>query len=397
VAGEPVSLEAARIASFGTTVFSEFSALAREHQAVNLGQGFPDFDGPDEVKNAAMDAIRRGVNQYAITSGAENLRRAIAEHSERFYGQRVDPQTQVAVTSGATEAIFDAVMAFVNPGDEVVMFEPFYDSYVASVEMAGGVCRYVRLRPPKWSFDEAELAAAFSAKTKLVIVNTPHNPTGKCFTREELEVIGALAKKHDAVVLSDEVYEHLVYGRPHLRVSTVLPDRTLTLSSGGKSFSFTGWKIGWGLGPAALVKAMQKAHQFVTFATAAPFQEAIAAALRLPDAYFSGFEQMYRAKRDFLVKALSEAGFEPFTPEGTYFVIAGAGRHAKADDFETCRWLTKEVGVAAIPPSAFYCAEHKGEAKALLRFAFCKTDGVLQEAARRLIANSRDRDRDRSR
>jgi N-succinyldiaminopimelate aminotransferase len=382
-----VSLEAARVASFGTTVFSEFSALAREAGAVNLGQGFPDFDGPDEIKAVAIDAISRGVNQYSITTGAATLRKAVAEHAERFYGQRLDPETQVAVTSGATEAIFDAVMAFVNVGDEVVMFEPFYDSYVASVEMAGGVSRYVRLKAPTWSFDERELAAAFSPKTKLVILNTPHNPTGKCFTRDELEVVGALAAKHGAVVLSDEVYEHLVFapGR-HLRPATVpaLTERTLTLSSGGKSFSFTGWKIGWGLGPAPLVRAMQKAHQYVTFAAASPFQEAIAAGLRLPETYFSGFEQMYRSKRDYLAKALKDAGFEPFTPEGTYFVIAGAGRHAKGDDFETCRWLTREVGVAAIPPSAFYCAEHKAEAKALTRFAFCKTDGVLAEAAKRL-------------
>jgi N-succinyldiaminopimelate aminotransferase len=382
-----VSREAARVASFGTTVFSEFSALAREHGAVNLGQGFPDFDGPDEIKQVAIDAITRGVNQYSITTGAVTLRKAVAEHSKRFYGVRLDPETQVAVTSGATEAIFDAVMAFVNPGDEVVMFEPFYDSYVASVEMAGGVCRYVRLTPPRWSFDERELAAAFSAKTRLVIVNTPHNPTGKCFTADELRVIGELAKKHDAVILSDEVYEHLVYEpKRQLRPATLLPDRTLTLSSGGKSFSFTGWKIGWAMGPAPLVRAMQKAHQYVTFAAASPFQEAIAAALRLPDAYFRSFEEHYRAKRDFLVKALEQAGFEPFTPEGTYFVIAGAGRHAKADDFETCRWLTRDVGVAAIPPSAFYCAEHKSEAKALVRFAFCKTDPVLQEGVKRLTA-----------
>jgi N-succinyldiaminopimelate aminotransferase len=384
-----VSREAARVASFGTTVFSEFSALAREHGAVNLGQGFPDFDGPDEIKQVAIDAIGRGVNQYAITTGAATLRQAVAEHSERFYGQRIDPETQVAVTSGATEAIFDAVMAFVDPGDEVVMFEPFYDSYIASVEMAGGVCRYVRLQPPRWSFDERELAAAFSAKTRLVIINTPHNPTGKCFTADELRVIGELAKKHDAVILSDEVYEHLVYApQRQLRPATLLPDRTLTLSSGGKSFSFTGWKIGWALGPAPLVRAMQKAHQYVTFAVASPFQEAIAAALRLPDAYFRGFEELYRAKRDFLVKALQQAGFEPFTPDGTYFVIAGAGRHAKADDFETCRWLTREVGVAAIPPSAFYCAEHKSEAKTLVRFAFCKTDSVLQQAVKRLTTRA---------
>jgi N-succinyldiaminopimelate aminotransferase len=387
-----MSVESRRIATFGTTVFSEFSALAREVGAVNLGQGFPDFDGPDEIKAAASDAIRRGVNQYAITHGSVTLRRAVAKHAERFYGQAIDPETQVAVTSGATEAIFDAVMAFVNPGDEVVVFEPFYDSYVASIEMAGGVARYVTLKPPdashaKWWFDESALAAAFSSKTRLVIVNTPHNPTGKCFTREELETIGALAHKHDATVLSDEVYEHIVFAPgKHLRPATLpsLADRTLTISSGGKSFSFTGWKIGWALGPAALVRGMQKAHQFVTFATAAPFQEAIAAALELPDSYFSGFEAMYRSKRDFLTAALKTAGFQPFTPEGTYFVIADAGAHVRGDDFETCRWLTREKKVAAIPPSAFYVAEHKAQARRLVRFAFCKTDPTLAEAAKRL-------------
>ncbi len=381
--------EASRVAGFGTTVFSEFSALARASNAVNLGQGFPDFDGPDEIKQAAIDAIRSGVNQYAITTGAASLRKAVAAHAERFYGQKVDPETEVSVASGATEVIFDAVMALVNPGDDVVIFEPFYDSYVASVEMAGGRCRYVRLEPPAWSFDEAELAAAFTDRTKLVIVNTPHNPTGKCFGRDELEVIGALAAKHDAVVLSDEVYEHLVFSPArHLRPATLpsLEGRTLTVSSGGKSFSFTGWKIGWALGPSALVRATQKAHQFVTFATASPFQEAIARALLLPDAYFTGFEAMYRAKRDFLIEALKGAGFEPFTPQGTYFVIADAGRHAKGDDFETCRWLTTEAGVAAIPPSAFYSAEHKAQARRLARFAFCKSEATLAEAVKRLGA-----------
>lgn len=385
-----MTLEAARVAGFGTTVFSEFSALARSVNAVNLGQGFPDFDGPEEIKQAAIDAIRGGVNQYAITHGAASLRKAVAAHSERFYGQKVDPDSEVSVASGATEVIFDAVMGLTNPGDEVVVFEPFYDSYVASVEMAGARCRYVRLKVPDWSFDEAELAAAFTEKTRLVIVNTPHNPTGKCFTRDELLLIGEHARRRGAVILSDEVYEHLVFapGR-HLRVATVLPDLTLTVSSGGKSFSFTGWKIGWAIGPAPLVRATQKAHQFVTFATAAPFQEAIAKALLLPDTYFSSFEQMYRGKRDFLLGALRASGFEPYTPQGTYFVIADAGKHARVDDFETCRWLTREVGVAAIPPSAFYSAEHKAEAKRLVRFAFCKSDATLAEAAKRLAMVAR--------
>ncbi len=389
-------VESQRVARFGTTVFSEFSRLANESKAVNLGQGFPDFDGPDEVKQAATDAISGGVNQYAMGHGAQVLREAIAAHALRFYGQRVDPNTEVCVTSGATEAIFDTGMALLDPGDEAVLFEPFYDSYVASVQMAGAVPKYVRLFPPDakhtaWWFDEAELAAAFSPRTRLVFLNTPHNPTGKVFTRDELLLIGALATKHDAVVLADEVYEHLVFGPArHVRAATIpgLAERTLTISSGGKSFSFTGWKIGWILGPAALIKGVQKAHQWVTFATASPFQVAIAKALTLPDAYFTGFEAMYRAKRDLICAALTRAGLTPLVPEGSYFVIArtDARLGAHPDDFSFCRWLTTSAGVAAIPPSAFYSEPHKAEARALARFAFCKTDPLLHEAAKRLAA-----------
>lgn len=388
------SFESARVQGFGTTVFTEFSKLAVEAGAVNLGQGFPDFDGPAEIKEAAKKAIDAGVNQYAFTAGAADLRKAIAEHALRFYGQQVDPDTMVSVTSGATEAIFDGAMGLLSPGDEAVLFEPYYDSYLASVQMAGAVPRYVRLRPPdathpQWWFDEAEVAAAFTDRTKVVFVNTPHNPTGKVFTRDELLVIGALAKKHGAVILSDEVYEHLVFGpAKHLRPATVgeLGERTLTISSGGKSFSFTGWKIGWAIAPPALVKCVQKAHQFVTFATASPLQAAIAQALRLPDAYFTGFAEMYRAKRDLLTAALSKAGLKPLTPEGTYFVIADTSARLKEgeDDFAFCRRLIAERKVAAIPPSAFYSGEHAHHARALARFAFCKTDPVLTEAARRL-------------
>ncbi len=383
--------EAQRVAGFGTTVFSEFSRLANEAKAVNLGQGFPDFDGPDAVKQAAIAAIGGGLNQYAIGHGTVALREAVAAHAARFYGQKVDPATEVCVTSGATEGIFDATLALLDPGDEAVVFEPFYDSYVASLQMAGAVPRYVRLFPPDaahsvWWFDEAELAAAFTAKTRLVFVNTPHNPTGKVFTRDELLVIGKLAAKHDAVILADEVYEHLVFGpAKHVRAATLpgLTERTLTLSSGGKSFSFTGWKIGWAIGPAPLVKAVQKAHQWVTFATASPFQAAIAQALLLPDAYFREFEAMYRRKRDLLCGALAKAGLKPLVPEGSYFVIARTGAD---DDVAFCRDLIAKAGVAAIPPSAFYGPAHQDEARSLARFAFCKTDPVLEEAARRLIA-----------
>lgn len=389
-------MESQRVAAFGTTVFAEFSRLAVQHQAVNLGQGFPDFDGPDEVKAAAIEAIRGGVNQYAVSTGAVALRQAIAAHAKRFYGQSIDPDSQVVVTSGATEAIFDAVMAFVNPGDEVVLFEPFYDSYLASVQMAGGVPRYVQLKAPdaahpRWWFDEDELARAFSDRTRLVFLNTPHNPTGKVFTAGEIELIGGLAKRHGAVLISDEVYEHLVFEPArHVRPATLpgLEDLTLTLSSGGKSFSFTGWKIGWALGPAPLVKALQKAHQWVTFATASPFQAAIARALTLPDGYFQGFVKDYQAKRDRLAAALSAGGLEPLTCEGTYFLMARTDRHRRSgeDDVAFCRRLVSEHGVAAIPPSVFYSPAHAPDVHGLARFAFCKSDPVLDAAAARLAS-----------
>ncbi|MBX5481501.1 MAG: aminotransferase class I/II-fold pyridoxal phosphate-dependent enzyme [Myxococcaceae bacterium] len=383
---------AERVAHFGTTVFSEFSALAQKHQAVNLGQGFPDFDGPEAIKQAAIRAIEDGVNQYAIGAGAVALRRAIAEHSKRFYGMSVDPETMVTVTSGATEAIFDTIQALVNPGDEVVLFEPFYDSYEAAVIMAGGVPRFVLLRPPEaahraWWFDEDELRGAFSAKTKLVVVNTPHNPTGKVFTREELELVRELCVRHDALVLSDEVYEHLVFAPArHLRPATLpgMWERTVTVSSAGKSFSFTGWKVGWAIAPEPLRAAVQSAHQFVTFATAAPFQAAIAEALRLPDRYFADLEKDYRHKRGLLIGALEEAGLRAFVPEGTYFVMADLDGTGFDDDFAFCRFLTAEIGVAAIPPSAFYGPEHRAHGRRLVRFAFCKREETVRAAAERL-------------
>jgi N-succinyldiaminopimelate aminotransferase len=389
-------MESRRIASFGTSVFAEFSRLAAQHQAVNLGQGFPDFDGPDEVKAAAVEAIQAGVNQYAISTGAVALRQAIAGHARRFYGQAVDPDSEVVVTSGATEAIFDAVMAFVNPGDEVVLFEPFYDSYLASVQLAGGVPRVVELRAPDavhagWWFDGAELERAFSPRTRLVLVNTPHNPTGKVFTADELAHVGALAQRSGAVLVSDEVYEHLVFAPArHVRPATLpgLAPHTLTISSGGKSFSFTGWKVGWAVGPAPLVRAVQKVHQWVTFATASPFQAAIARALALPDASFEVFTRDYRARRDRLAAALTAGGLEPLPCEGTYFLMARTDRHRRPaeDDVAFCRRLVSEHGLAAIPPSVFYSPEHAPSAHGLARFAFCKSDAVLDAAAARLAA-----------
>ncbi|MDP2271195.1 MAG: aminotransferase class I/II-fold pyridoxal phosphate-dependent enzyme [Archangium sp.] len=387
-------MESARVAGFGTSIFSEFSRLAVQYGAVNLGQGFPDFDGPKEIAQAAIEAINSGVNQYAVGQGAPQLRAAIAAHAKRFYGQVLDPATEIGVTSGATEAIFDAVLALTNPGDEVVLFEPFYDSYLASVQMAHAVPRFVRLRAPdvthaQWWLDDAELAAAFTSKTKLVIINTPHNPTGKLFTRAELERIGELTRRAGAVLLSDEVYEHLVFDDgKHLRPATLpgFSDFTLTVSSGGKSFSFTGWKVGWHLGRRELVAAVQKAHQWVTFCSAAPFQAAICKALELPDSYFQGFVESYTQKRGFLSAALTKAGFEVLPCAGTYFLMARTDRHRRdgEDDVAFCRRLLVDHGIAAIPPSVFYSPEHASYVHGMARFAFCKTQPVLDAAADRL-------------
>ncbi|MCP3099354.1 aminotransferase class I/II-fold pyridoxal phosphate-dependent enzyme [Myxococcus sp. K15C18031901] len=385
---------AARVSRFGTTVFSEFSALAAKHGAVNLGQGFPDFDGPEAVKEAAARAIRDGVNQYAITSGARELRVAIAEHSARFHGQPVDPDTMVTVTSGATEAILDVLLALVDPGDEVVAFEPFYDSYDANITFVGATARWVPLRPPdathaQWWFDWDELRAAFGHRTRVLILNTPHNPTGKVFTREELERIGALCAEFDVKVLSDEVYEHITFAPArHVRPASLpaLADRTVTVSSGGKTFSLTGWKVGWVIAPPPLRDVIQRAHQFVTFATASPLQAAMAAALRLPDAYFDELAATYRAKRERLLGGLREAGLTVYVPEGSYFILADIRGFGFPDDMAFCRHLVSEVGVAAIPPSVFYGPEHRHLGQGMARFAFCKTEAVLDEAVRRLLS-----------
>ncbi|HZH77959.1 MAG TPA: aminotransferase class I/II-fold pyridoxal phosphate-dependent enzyme [Archangium sp.] len=384
---------AGRVAHLGTTVFSEFSALALKHGAMNLGQGFPDFDGPEAVKEAARKAITDGVNQYAPTVGLRDLRVAIAENGARFHGHTgIDPDTMVTVTSGATEAIFCVLLGLVDPGDEVIVFEPFYDSYDANLAFIGARARYVPLRPPDashtaWWFDRDEVRAAFGPKTRVLILNTPHNPTGKVFTREELEFLGGLCAEHDVKVLSDEVYEHILFAPArHVRPATlpVLADRTVTVSSGGKSFSLTGWKVGWIIAPPPLRDAVQRAHQFVTFATASPLQAAFAAALRLPDAYFQELSAQYLSKRERLLTGLAEAGLKAHVPEGSYFIMADITGRGFADDIAFCRHLVTEVGVAAIPPSVFYSPAHKHLGQGMARFAFCKTEGVLDEAVRRL-------------
>lgn len=391
---------ATKYTSFGTSIFAEMSRLAIEHQAINLGQGFPDFDGPEAVKDAAVAAIRGGDNQYAVSMGQPALRRAVAAHAERFYGQAVDPEREVTITSGATEALFSAVLALVSPGDEVIIFEPFYDSYVPNVIMAGGLPRFVPLRAPAqpgdpWTYDPDELAAAFNDRTRLIIVNTPHNPTGKVFTPAELGHIAALCQQWDALALTDEVYEHLVFaGSRHCRLAQQpgMAERTLTVSSHGKSFSFTGWKVGWVIAAPELTAAVRRVHQFVTFATSTPFQAAAAAALALDDAYYQDLAATYQARRDYLAGVLAEAGLRVSLPQGTYFImtdfsgLAAAPAAARADDDAFCRWLTTAVRVAAIPPSAFYSEDHKPLARSWARFAFCKKQATLEAAAARLLA-----------
>jgi N-succinyldiaminopimelate aminotransferase len=390
------SLPAARVATFTTSIFAEMSRLAVEHKAINLGQGFPDFDGPEAVKAAAIAAISAGDNQYAVSNGQPALRRAIAAHSQRFYGQDWDPEQEITVTSGATETLFSAIMGLVNPGDEVIIFEPCYDSYVPDVLMAGGNPRYVPLYAPTalapdWHFDPAELAAAFNTRTRLIVINTPHNPTGKLYSTSELEQIAALCEEWDVLALCDEVYEHLVYdGARHVRLAQLprMAGRTISVSSLGKTFGFTGWKIGWSLASPELTSAVRRAHQFVTFATATPLQAAGAAALALDDEYYQSLAQSYQARRDFLLDVLQQAGLRVSVPKGTYFIMADftpLSLPGVTDDVSFCRWLISAVGVAAIPPTAFYSEAHKSLGRNWVRFAFCKRQETLERAAERLL------------
>jgi N-succinyldiaminopimelate aminotransferase len=378
-----------RLAGFGTTIFAEMSALATRTGAINLGQGFPDTDGPAEIIEAAARAMRDGRNQYPPGPGIPELRAAIAEHQRRFYGIELDPDGEVLVTTGATEAIAAALLALCEPGDEVVTFEPYYDSYAACIALADARRRPVTLRPPDYAIDPDALAAAFSPRTRLVLLNSPHNPTGKVFTRAELELIRSHCREHDVLAVTDEVYEHLVFdGRRHIPLSTLpgMADRTLTISSAGKTFSLTGWKIGWATGPRALVSATQTAKQFLTYVSGAPFQPAIAHGLRLPDAYFESFRAELQAKRDRICDGLEAAGLEVFRPAGTYFVTADIRSLGEQDGRAFCLALPERAGVVAVPTVVFYDDEEVG--RPLVRFAFCKRDDVIDEAAARLAGLS---------
>jgi len=380
----PTDHLARRLEGLGTTVFAEMSALALETGAVNLGQGFPDTDGPPEVAEAAIAAIRAGINQYPPGPGIPDLRQAVAEHQKRFYGLDVDPATEVVVTTGATEAVAAALLGLVDPGDEVVALEPFYDSYTACIQMAGGVRVPVTLRAPDFRLDVERLRAAVTPRTRLILLNSPHNPTGTVLTREELAAVAELAVERDLVVVTDEVYEHMTYDVPHLPLATFpgMAGRTLTISSAGKTFSFTGWKVGWATGPRHLVRAVLMAKQFLTFVSGAPFQPAVAAGLRLPDAFFDGVRDELRRKRDLVCAGLRDAGFEVFEPQGTYFVTADVRPLGFTDGLQLCRELPHRVGVVAIPHQVFYDDVEAG--RPLVRFAFCKRDEVLVEAMTRL-------------
>ena len=379
-----------RVAGFGTTVFVEINTLARQHNAVNLGQGAPDFDGPPEVLAAAVAAVNGALNQYAPGIGMPDVRAAIARHAERFYGQKLNPDTDVLVTAGATEGVFAAILGLTDPGDEAIVFEPVYDTYVPNLVMAGVTPRYVPLRGESWTFDPDELAKAFNSRTRAIIVNTPHNPTGKVFSRDELRAIAELCQKHDVVAITDEVYEHILYDDAlHTRLATLpgMHERTVTISSLGKTFSVTGWKIGWAIGPAPLVNAVNQAHQFITYAVASPLQAAAAAALNLPFSFYENLQSSYQARRDRLVDVLQKTGFKVFKPAGSYFVMVDWRAVAPAhvhDDMQFAQWLIRDVGVACIPTSPFYQESDKHMGKYFARFAVCKKDETLAAAAERL-------------
>jgi aspartate/methionine/tyrosine aminotransferase len=376
-----------RVRSFGTSVFTEMSRLANQHGAVNLGQGFPDFPGPSFLKEAAKAAVDADLNQYAVSHGAPRLRAAIARTWNERYGMDIDPEREVTVTSGATEAIFDAVQALVAPGDEIVVFEPFYDSYLPSAIMANASLRVVTLRSPDWSFDPREVAAAFGPRTRLLLLNTPHNPTGKVFNRDELATLAELCQQWDVVAVTDEVYERIVFDDAvHLPLATLpgMWDRTLTINSTGKTFSMTGWKVGYAIGPARLNAPLRAVHQFVTFASATPFQEAMATALeRAPELeYYSDLSRDYHRRRDALRSVLDAAGLPTLAVSGAYFLMSDVSHLGFETDVAFCRWLTTEIGVAAVPPSAFYL--DPARAPLLARFCFAKRAETIQLAAERL-------------
>ena len=373
-----------RLRGLGTTIFAEMSALATRTGSINLGQGFPDTDGPEEVKAAAIAAIRHGPNQYPPGPGIPELRDAIALHQARFWGLGYDPDTEVLVTAGATEAMAAAILSLCEVGDEVVTFEPCYDAYPAVTALAGARLRVVLLEPPTYGFDPDALRAAVGPRSRLLLLNSPHNPTGKVFTRGELEAIAAVCCDHDLIAVTDEVYEHMVYDGTHTPLATLpgMRERTITISSGGKTFAFTGWKVGWACAAPPLIDAVRTVKQFLTYVNAAPLQPAIALGLGLPDRYYEELAAALEAKRDLLCAGLDQAGFDVFRPAGTYFVTTDIRPLGETDGMAFCRALPERCGVVAIPTQVFYADPARG--RHLVRFTFCKREEVLEEAVARL-------------
>ncbi len=385
-----------KASQFTESVIREMTRLAMRYGAVNMAQGFPDFPAPRELKEAAKRAIDADINQYAITWGARSMREAVAAKAQRFLGRgggkgglenglKVDPETEVTITCGCTEAMIASLLAIVDPGEEVVIFEPFYENYGPDAILSGAVPRFVNLRPPDWTFDEGELRTAFSNRTRAIILNTPNNPTGKVFPREELEVIARLCCEWNVVALTDEIYEHIVYGpRPHLSMATLdgMRERTVIISGIGKTYSVTGWRVGWAIAAPALTAGIRKVHDFLTVGAAAPLQEAGAVACALPDEYYQRLAADYRARRDLLLPHLEAAGFLCYPPEGAYYVMTDIGRFGFASDVEFTDYLVREIGIAVVPGSSFYRDPAAGRQQ--VRFAFCKRNETLEEAGRRL-------------
>jgi aminotransferase len=375
----------AKAVRFTESVIREMTRLAQLHGAVNLSQGFPDFPAPEEVKEAARRAVAADINQYAITWGARPLRRAIAAKFESLYGVPVDPEREVTVTCGSTEAMIAALLAVLDPGDEVVVFEPFYENYGPDAILSGAQPRFVRLRPPSWSFDPDELARAFSARTRAVIVNTPNNPTGKVFTRAELDTIAEHCRRHDALAITDEIYEHILYdGAAHVPMAALpgMAERTITINGMSKTYSVTGWRVGWAIAPPVLTAAIRKVHDFLTVGAAAPLQEAGALALALPESYYRELARAYAVRRDRLLAILERAGFVAHRPAGAYYVMTETAALGWDDDVAFARHLIETVGVAVVPGSSFYQEARDGRCQ--VRFAFCKKEETLAEAERRL-------------
>ncbi len=383
-AGEDTRLSR-KASQFTESVIREMTRMAMAHGAVNLAQGFPDFPAPEVVKEAARCAISADVNQYAITWGAKPLRDAISAKFHRTQGVETDPEREITVCCGATEAMMSAMMAVINPGDEVVVFEPFYENYGPDAILSGASPRYVKLHPPDWNFDWKELAAAFTPRTKALILNTPNNPTGKVFSRQEIEGIGELCARAGAFLISDEIYEHMIYeGRQHVSPASIPSLRPLAISinSLSKTYSVTGWRVGWTIAPPAVTAAIRKVHDFLTVGAAAPLQEAGAVALALPEEYYEKLASEYHQRRERLLGILRKVGFRCFVPSGAYYIMTDISAFGFADDVEFARYLVKEIGVAAVPGSSFY--HHPAEGSAQLRFTFCKREVTFAEAERRL-------------